>query len=350
MQETGDRNVDIFDREVKRKHRDRAALIGSLQDPLLDHVTDSLLDRLEDIKRDFPVALSLGGAGDSVRRHLRGRGNIQTLYQMDLSQAMLDRSAEALNAPIPPETLFNPTMEAPSTSNPSEPRSLDSDASEVPSTSGRPEIQYVVGDEELLPFREESLDLVVSSLGLHWVNDLPGAMIQARRALKPDGLFLAAMFGGETLKELRIACSVAELEREGGVSPRVSPLVQVRDAGNLLGRANLALPAVDVDTFTVNYPSALELVEHLRSMGEVNAVRNRRLVLPRDTALATAAAYQSMFANKDGSVPATFQVIYMAGWAPHSTQQRPRQRGSATVSLEDLAQVVEWRPEGNDPK
>lgn len=131
-------------------------------------------------------------------------GNIKTLYQMDLSQTMLDRSEDALNEDFPPESLFNPTLEAPSTSDPaskpSSPPSSDTDASESPSTSGRPEIFYVVGDEEQLPFREESLDLVVSSLGLHWVNDLPGAMIQARRALKPDGLFLAAMFGGETLK------------------------------------------------------------------------------------------------------------------------------------------------------
>ncbi|KAG0492226.1 hypothetical protein HPP92_005624 [Vanilla planifolia] len=198
------------------------------------------------------------------------------------------------------------------------------------------ETLYMVGDEEFLPLKENSLDLVVSSLGLHWTNDLPGAMIQCRLALKPDGLFLAAILGGETLKELRIACTIAQLEREGGISPRMSPLAQVRDAGNLLTRAGFALPGVDVEQYTVRYDSALELIEHLRTMGETNALLQRSNLLKRDTALATAAVYESMFAADDGKIPATFQVMYMTGWKEHPSQQKAKSRGSGTISFEDI--------------
>ncbi|KAL3325898.1 hypothetical protein AABB24_036893 [Solanum stoloniferum] len=198
------------------------------------------------------------------------------------------------------------------------------------------ETSYVIGDEEYLPVKENSVDLVISCLGLHWTNDLPGAMIQSRLALKPDGLFLAAILGGETLRELRIACTIALMEREGGISPRLSPLAQVRDAGNLLTRAGFTLPGVDVDEYTVRYSSALELIEHLRAMGETSALLQRSKVLKKDTALATAAIYESMFAAEDGTIPATFQIIYMTGWREHQSQQKPKKRGSATVSFQDL--------------
>uniref|UniRef100_A0A2P2L463 Methyltransferase type 11 domain-containing protein n=1 Tax=Rhizophora mucronata TaxID=61149 RepID=A0A2P2L463_RHIMU len=198
------------------------------------------------------------------------------------------------------------------------------------------ETSFVVGDEEFLPMKECSLDLVISCMGLHWTNDLPGAMIQSKLALKPDGLFLAAILGGETLKELRIACTVAQLEREGGISPRLSPLAQVRDAGNLLTRAGFTLPGVDVDEYVVRYKSALELIDHLRAMGETNALLQRNIMLKRETALATAAIYDSMFAAEDGTIPATFQVIYMTGWKEHPSQQKAKRRGSATISFKDI--------------
>eukprot|EP00898_Chlorokybus_atmophyticus_P006440 jgi/Chlat1/6798/Chrsp51S00506 len=321
---TGDRNVDIFDRLLKGRQRDRAAPLTRLDDPLQSEVTARVLDRLEvqaavyhavtvqtltlvlqDITRKFPTVLNLGGAGAHVRQQLRNRAGVETLLHVDLSLAMLERSAQ-----------LTPADESLHCVN-------------------------IVADEELLPIKERSVDCVVSVLGLHWVNDLPGAMTQCRRALKPDGLFLAAMLGGETLRELRIACAVAEQEREGGVSARVSPLAQVRDAGNLLVRAGLALPAVDTDTITVWYPNAISVVEHLRRMAEGNCVRTRRQVLSRDTALATAAAYQAMFGDENGYVPATYEVIYMAGWSPHDSQQKPKRRGSATVSMEDLQSMIE---------
>ncbi|KAK0575727.1 hypothetical protein LWI29_005949 [Acer saccharum] len=274
--------VTIFDRDLKRKQRDRSAWLMRPDDSFVDAVAENLLDRLEDCKKTFPSALCLGGSMEAIRRLLRGRD-----FQHDAPNENIETS-------------------------------------------------FVVGDEEFLPIKESSLDLVISCLGLHWTNDLPGAMIQCKLALKPDGLFLAAILGGETLKELRIACTLAQMEREGGISPRVSPLAQVRDAGNLLTRAGFSLPGVDVEEYVVKYKSSMELIEHLRSMGESNALLQRNNILKRETALATAAIYDSMFAAEDGTIPATFQVIYMTGWKEHHSQQKAKRRGSATVSFQDI--------------
>lgn len=189
-----------------------------------------------------------------------------------------------------------------------------------------------VVDEEALPFEENSLDAVMSSLSLHWVNDLPGALIQIQRALKPDGVFIGAMLGGDTLYELRLvvrsfglasplkfkivpmprtSLQLAEMERQGGLSARVSPMTDVRDVANLLSRANFNLTTVDMDEIRVNYPSMFELLADLQLMGETNAVLLRKPYLRRDTLLAASAIYNELYANEDGSVPATFQVLYM---------------------------------------
>ncbi|KAJ1376746.1 S-adenosyl-L-methionine-dependent methyltransferase [Sesbania bispinosa] len=265
--------LKIFDRQLKRTQRDRAAWLMPPNDPLLHTVAENLLDRLQDCKKTFPTALCLGGSLQAITRSLRGHGAIEKLIVMDSSYDMIQVCKSAVDV------------------------SNDDNMEKV----------FVVGDEEFLPIKESSVDLIISCLGLHWTNDLPGAMIQSRLALKPDGLFLAAILGGETLKELRIACTVAQMEREGGISPRVSPLAQVRDAGNLLTRAGFTLPGVDVDEYIVKYESALELIEHLRAMGETNALSQMNTILNRDTALATAAIYDSMFAAEDGTIPATFQ-------------------------------------------
>lgn len=294
--------VKIFDRDLKCKQRDRAAWLMRPDDSFVNAVAENLLDRLEDCKKAFPTALCLGGSLKAIRQLLHGRGGVEKLIMMDMSLDMVKLCKE-VEKDMPDQNV---------------------------------ETSYVVGDEEFLPVKENSLDMVISCLGLHWTNDLPGAMIQCRLALKPDGLFLAAILGGETLKELRIACTVAQMEREGGISPRLSPLAQVRDAGNLLTRAGFSLPGVDVDEYTVKYENALQLIEHLRSMGETNALVQRNNILNRDAALATAAVYQSMFGAEDGTVPATFQVIYMTGWKEHPSQQTPKRRGSATVSFQDI--------------
>uniref|UniRef100_A0A803LHX4 Methyltransferase type 11 domain-containing protein n=1 Tax=Chenopodium quinoa TaxID=63459 RepID=A0A803LHX4_CHEQI len=255
-------------------------MVVTLKDTFINSVADNLLDRLEDCKREFPTALCLGGSLKAIRQSLRGRGGVEKLIMIDSSVDMVKLCKDA-EKDMPDQNV---------------------------------ETAFVVGDEEYLPVKESSLDLVISCLGLHWTNDLPGAMIQSKLALKPDGLFLAAILGGDSLKELRIACTVAQMEREGGISPRLSPLAQVRDAGNLLTRAGFALPGVDVDEYTIKYENDLK----------------------KNTALATAAVYQSMFGAEDGTVPATFQVIFMTGWREHASQPKAKRRGSATVSFQDI--------------
>ncbi|KAG2452274.1 hypothetical protein HYH02_003298 [Chlamydomonas schloesseri] len=339
--------LEVFNKPLKSLQRDRSSALLDGGDPLLGAISGRLLDRLEDCRVRFPTAVVLGGAAVPVVRQLGGgRAGIERVIVVDPSQDMLDRLQRE---------------EAEARANP------DPD----PGAKPWPAMSYVRGDEEHLPLAPKSVDLIISCLGLHWANDLPGAMAQCRAALVPDGLFLAALLGGDTLQELRIACALAQMEREGGVSAVVSPLAQVRDAGNLLTRADLRLPSVDVDAFHIGYPSSLELVQHLRALGEGNASVQRRRMLPRDSALAAAAVYQSMFGfrphqddhqeeqqqeeeaqgrqeqeqqqeqgdgNGDGNgVTATFQVIFMTGWAPSPHQPKAAKRGSATVSFQDLA-------------
>jgi SAM-dependent methyltransferase len=189
-------------------------------------------------------------------------------------------------------------------------------------------------DQETLPFPPQSLDLVVSALAFQFVNDLPGVLAQIRRALKPDGLLLAAMTGGDTLTELRQSFASAEAECEGGVSPRVAPFADLRDVGALLQRAGFALPVTDVDRIVVRYESALALMADLRRMGATNILRERRRTpTRRATLLRMAQIYGERFADADGRIRATFDVIWLSGWAPHESQQKPLQPGSATVSL-----------------
>lgn len=187
---------------------------------------------------------------------------------------------------------------------------------------------------EGLGLAPESLDLVISALGLHFVNDLPGVMAQIRRALKPDGLLLAAMLGGDTLTELRQSFAAAEAELEGGISPRVAPSADLRDIGALLQRAGFALPVTDVDRVVVRYDSAFALMQDLRKMGATNVlVERRRAPLRRATLLRMAQIYSERFADPDGRIRATFEIIWLSGWAPHDSQQKPLKPGSAKASL-----------------
>uniref|UniRef100_A0A3B4GF57 Arginine-hydroxylase NDUFAF5, mitochondrial n=1 Tax=Pundamilia nyererei TaxID=303518 RepID=A0A3B4GF57_9CICH len=194
----------------------------------------------------------------------------------------------------------------------------------------------VLADEEFLPFKENTFDLVVSSL-LHWINDLPGALRQIHQVLKPDGVFIGAMVGGETLYELRCSLQLAETEREGGFSPHISPYTAVTDLGNLLGQAGFNMLTVDIDDIQVHYPGIMEVMTDLQ-MGESNCAWNRKSLLHRDTILAAAAIYK-MYGSEDGSIPATFEILYMIGWKPHESQfqAKPAKRGSATASFGDLS-------------
>lgn len=296
--------MTVFDRRTVRLHRDRAAAGLAGFDFLFNEVGERLADRLDDITRHFPVALDLGCHGGILAGRLAGRGGIETLVACDLSEAMARRAG-----PI-----------------------------------------ALTADEEWLPFADGVFDLVLSNLSLHWVNDLPGALVQIRRALKPDGLFLGTLFGGGTCRELRQALAEAEIAQEGGLSPRVSPLAEVRDAGNLLQRAGFALPVADADTLTVSYADPLKLMADLRGMGESNAVLARRKTPTRRATLAAAAErYRALFAAADGRMPATFEVIYLTAWAPHPSQQKPARPGSASARLADALGSTEI-PAGDKAK
>lgn len=282
--------MDVFDRRLVRLRRERAAADWSSHDFLFREVAERLAERLDDVQRRFPLALELGRRGDALTTALTTRAGIETVVRMGLSQSAV-RDADAL---------------------------------------------AVAADEEALPFRDGVFDLVVSSLALHWVNDLPGTLAQARRALKPDGLFLAALFGGGTLNELRETLMDAEMAEEGGVSPRVSPFADVRDMGGLLQRAGFALPVVDVDTITVTFPDPLALMKDLRGMGEANAVKARRGgFLRRGTLGRAAQLYRERFSDSDGRIPATFRVLFVTAWAPAASQPKALRPGSATVRLAD---------------
>uniref|UniRef100_A0A8C2ZC31 NADH:ubiquinone oxidoreductase complex assembly factor 5 n=1 Tax=Cyclopterus lumpus TaxID=8103 RepID=A0A8C2ZC31_CYCLU len=184
-----------------------------------------------------------------------------------------------------------------------------------------------------------SAHVLIGPQGLHWTNDLPGALKQIHQALKPDGVFIGAMVGGDTLYELRCSLQLAESEREGGFSPHVSPYTAVTDLGHLLGRAGFSMLTVDIDDVQVHYPGIFEVMTDLQGMGESNCSWNRRSLLHRDSMLAAAAIYKEMYGNEDGSVPATFEILYMIGWKPHESQAKPVKRGSANVSFKDLSKI-----------
>ena len=207
----------------------------------------------------------------------------------------------------------------------------------------------VAADEEALPFADASLDLVVSALALQFVNDLPGTLIQIRRALKADGLFLAALIGGDSLSELREAFAQAESEIEGGVSPRVAPFADLREVGALLQRAGFALPVIDSDRLTVRYNSVFDLMRDLRRMGATNSLSERRRTpLKRATLMRMAEIYAARFADADGRLRATFEIVWLSGWAPHESQQKPLRPGSAKTRLADALGTKEI-PTGEKP-
>lgn len=198
----------------------------------------------------------------------------------------------------------------------------------------------MVDDEETIAFDPESFDLVLSSLSLHWINDLPGILAQINNILKPDSPFIGAMLGGDTLFELRTSLQLAELERRGGMSPHVSPLADVRDVGGLLQKAGFKMLTVDVDDIIVDYPDMFALMQDLQAMGESNAILNREMgAIRRDVLVAGDAIYRALHGNPDGSIPATFRIIYMIGWREGENQPKPLARGSGQASLKDILET-----------
>jgi SAM-dependent methyltransferase len=206
-----------------------------------------------------------------------------------------------------------------------------------------PGSRFVAADEEVLPLADASLDLAVSALALQWVNDLPGTLAQIRRALRPDGLFLAALLGGDTLTELRQSFAAAEAEIEGGVSPRVAPFADMRDVGALLQRAGFALPVADVDRLIVRYDTPFGLMQDLRGMGATNVLlERRRTPLKRATLQRMVQIYAERFSDPDGRLRATFDIVWLSGWAPHESQQQPLRPGSARTRLADALKTTEF--------
>lgn len=293
----------MFDRNAKILQKNGAATrnggaSSTTVDYIRNEVAERMMERFLDIKREFNTVLDLGS----------GPGHFSKLLELDKTKKviMVDSSESILN------------------------RDADSEF-EV-------EVERIHADEEhLLEIVERgSQEAIVSCLSLHWVNDLPGVLIQIKEALRPDGLFFGAMFGGETLFELRTSLQLAEVEREGGISPHISPMTDTRDVSNLLGRAGFTLLTVDIDEIQAGYPSMWELMDDLKDMGEGNAVIGRRPFIHRDTLTAASAIYKELHGDKDGSIPATFQIIYMIGWKPAASQPKPLDRGTGKVNLKDI--------------
>lgn len=280
-----------FDRRLLVQRRQRVAPDAAGVDFLLRRVAEDMAERIAVVHRSFPVAADIGAHHGVLARALAGVENVGTVISVDAAAALLAAAPEP----------------------------------------------KLVADEEALPFADGSLDLAVSALSLQLVNDLPGTLAQIRRALKPDGLLLAALLGGMTLTELRQSWLAAEAEIEGGASPRVAPFVDVRQAGSLLQRAGFALPVVDSETVTVTYASPLALMREIKGMGASNMLNaRRRQPVRRATLMRAAQIYQERFGTRDGRVPATFEIVTMTAWVPHESQPRPLKPGAARISLADV--------------
>jgi NADH dehydrogenase [ubiquinone] 1 alpha subcomplex assembly factor 5 len=258
-----------FNRQLLRLRRDRTALRFSEFDFLFVEAAERLIERLDVVKRGFPLALDIGCHDGVLGRKLLGRYGVERLFSCDISPKMAKQAGQLA----------------------------------------------FVADEEMLPLRETSLDLVISGLSLHWVNDLPGALLQIRRILRPDGLFIASLLGGRTLSELRQVFLEAEVEISNGASPRVAPFADVRDLGGLLQRAGFIEPVVDSETIIVSYADPLRLIADLRGMGESAVLNARRPGLSRrDVIFKAASLYKERFAGEDGRIPASFEILTVTGW------------------------------------
>ena len=288
--------VRVFDRALLARRRSRAAASATSHDFLLSRVADDLAERLAIVRRSFPLAANIGAHHGVVSRAIRGVAGVENVIELDATVELL-REAPGLR---------------------------------------------VAADEEALPFADASLDLAVSGLSLQLVNDLPGALLQIRRALRPDGLLLASLLGGATLKELRAAWIAAEAEISGGASPRIAPFADVRDMGTLLQRAGFALPVVDSETLTVTYPDPLALMQEIKAMGASNMLTaRRRTPVTRGLLQRAAEIYAERFANDSGRVPATFEILTLTAWAPDDSQPKPLRPGSAQTRLADALGVNE---------
>lgn len=330
LQAPGAPTLQVFNRHTKRLQKSRSALAVDTSrqvDYLRDEVALRLSQRLLEIDRHLPLVLDLGANACNVARAL-------TLPNPDPdpakpeSRPLADRIGQLLAVDSSETLLYR-----------------DAD---LPFNNDINLVRQVVHDEELhLPFDANSFDAVMSSLSLHWINDLPSLLAQINNILKPDAPFVAAMLGGDSLFELRTSLQLAELDRRGGISTHVSPLADVRDVGGLLQKAGFKMLTVDVDDIVVEFPSSFALMTDLQAMGESNAVLGREMgAIQRDVLLAAEGIYRELHGvstHSDGgggqqevALPATFRIIYMIGWKEGPNQAKPLQRGSGEVNIKDI--------------
>jgi len=306
---SGVKSVNVFDRRSKLLQRERAASNPDVDnyDFMKEEVGYRVADRVLDVARKMEVAVDLGSGRGWVSRHM-SEHSIGRLTAIELSQGLLDQAPD-------PEGVSMERL------------TMDIDGAD-------------------LPFTDSSVDVVTSCLAMHWVNDLPGVFREVNRILKPDGVFIGSMFGGETLMELRASLQLAELEREGGFAPHISPFVEVKDLGGLLNTNNFTLLTIDTDDLKVRYPTIFPLMRDLKGMGENNAALNRKLHLHRETIFATNAIYVDLYGEKiedtgDLVLPASFQVFYWIGWKPDPSQPKALNPQKSDVSLKDLYKLDE---------
>ncbi|KAJ8905483.1 hypothetical protein NDN08_001990 [Rhodosorus marinus] len=303
-------SVVVFDRDAKRWHKVLSASAdgASKFDYLRDEVAERVMDRLEDVNRNFTRALDLGCGRAHVSiaaKKLLQKDKVRSLLQVDQAGPIIDAAK----------------------------RRCDEE--------GVHQKAFDVVDEEKIPFKKEEFDLVISSLALHWVNDLPGSMVQINNILRPDGLFVGSMFGGDTLSELRISMQLAEEEIWSGLSNHISPFVRLRDAGSVLGRGGFVLTTIDIEDIQVEFRDIFSLMRHLKGMGENNALIKRRTYFGNRAFKRADEIYKEKFGSEDGGIIATFQIIYMLGWKYADSQPQPLRRGSATASFKDLEGMSE---------
>ena len=292
----------LFDQRLIRQHRQRASHRYADFAFLKDAAAIRLADRLELMRRHFDLCLDIGAHDGRLAQHFAGLGKIGHMIHTDPADGFALASKQHGSGVV-----------------------------------------HALGD---LPYKPESFDAVFSCLSLHWVDDLPGLMMQARRLLKPDGLLLVSLLGGNSLAELKQALAEAEQDITGGLSPRCVPMADISDIGGLMSRAGLALPVADSDRLTVNYPHMFKLMEDLRGMGEQNAML-ARLKTPtrRRVFMRAAEIYQQRFARADGQIPASFEIVTVTGWAPHENQQKPLRPGTAAHRLASALETDEQDPE-----
>ncbi|KAL2809782.1 S-adenosyl-L-methionine-dependent methyltransferase [Aspergillus granulosus] len=331
-QTPGNPVLEIFNRKTKHLQKDRAAQNveeSRKVDYLKDEVAMRLCERLLDIKRTFPNVLDLGANSCNIARALT-----TPIPNLDP-----ETGAETGDATTLADRIGNLTCVETS------PALLGRDA-DLPFNRDLSISREVIPDLESLPYQPNTFDAVLSSLSIHWINDLPSLLAQVNSILKPDCPFIAAMFGGDTLFELRTSLQLADLERRGGVSPHVSPLADVRDVGGLLTKAGFKMLTVDVEDIVVEYPDTFALMADLQAMGESNAIMQREAgPISRDVLLANEAIYRELHKEEDSrGIPATFRLIYMIGWKEGEGQAQPLARGSGQVNLKDILGGGDFRP------